>query len=100
MDEGSQIKQGLLTTKAFLANTIILFVSYSLFNFDIGIIPSSLSDIPLHIFIVSFILEVILLIMLTRLSKTESICEVQDCENKTLINKKYVQNMTRKSLKP
>ncbi len=88
MDEASQIKQGLLTTKAFLANTIILFVSYSLFTFDIGIIPSSLSDIPLHIFIVSFILEVILLIMLTRLSKTESICEVQDCENKTLINKK------------
>lgn len=71
-----------------MVNTIILFVSYSLFTFDIGIIPSSLSDIPLHIFIVSFILEVILLIMLTRLSKTESICEVQDCENKTLINKK------------
>ncbi len=88
MEEESQMKRGLLLTKAFLVNTVILFVSYSLFTFDIGIIPSDLSDIPLLIFIVSFILEAVLLVMLTRLSKTESICEVQGCENKTLINKK------------
>ena len=77
-----------MVTKIFLVNTIILFVSYSLYSFDLGIIPSNLSDLPLLIFIVSFILEGILLVMLSRLSKTESICEVQDCNNKTLINKK------------
>ena len=88
MEEESQIKKGVMVTKIFLVNTIILFVSYSLYSFDLGIMPSNLSDLPLLIFIVSFILEGILLVMLSRLSKTESICEVQDCNNKTLINKK------------
>ena len=77
-----------MVTKIFLVNMIILFVSYSLYSFDLGTMPSNLSDLPLLIFIVSFILEGILLVMLSRLSKTESICEVQDCNNKTLINKK------------
>ena len=88
MGEDSQIEKGLIITKAFMINTVILFVSYSLYTFDLGLVPSEFSDIPLFIFLISFIVEVVLLIVLTRLSKTESICEIEDCENTTLINKK------------
>lgn len=88
MGEDSQIEKGLIITKAFMINTIILFVSYSLYTFDLGLVPTEFSDIPLFIFLISFIVEVVLLIVLTRLSKTESICEIEDCENTTLINKK------------
>ena len=75
-------------TKVFLVNTLVLFVSYSLYTFDLGLIPLEFSEIPLLIFLISFIVEVILLIVLTRLSKTESICEIEGCDNTTLINKK------------
>tara|TARA_B110000444_G_scaffold215999_1_gene214188 strand:+ start:1956 stop:2327 length:372 start_codon:yes stop_codon:yes gene_type:complete len=88
MGEDSQIEKGLIITKAFMINTVILFVSYSLYTFDLGLVPTEFSDIPLFIFLISFIVEVVLLIVLTRLSKTESICEIEDCENTTLINKK------------
>lgn len=88
MGEDSQIEKGLMLTKAFMINTVILFVSYSLYTFDLGLIPSGISDIPLLIFIISFMVEVVLLIVLTRLSKTESICEIEGCDNTTLINKK------------
>ncbi|MBT5284791.1 MAG: hypothetical protein HOL29_02340 [Euryarchaeota archaeon] len=88
MGEDSQLEKGLMLTKAFMINTVILFVSYSLYTFDLGLIPSGISDIPLLIFIISFIVEVVLLIVLTRLSKTESICEIEGCDNTTLINKK------------
>ena len=88
MGEDSQIEKGLMLTKVFLVNTLVLFVSYSLYTFDLGIIPLEFSEIPLLIFLISFIVEVILLIVLTRLSKTESICEIEGCDNTTLINKK------------
>ena len=88
MGEDSQIEKGLIITKAFMINTVILFVSYSLYTFDLGLVPTEFSEIPLFIFLISFIVEVVLLIVLTRLSKTESICEIEDCENTTLINKK------------
>ncbi len=88
MGEDSQIEKGLMLTKVFLVNTLVLFVSYSLYTFDLGLIPLEFSEIPLLIFLISFIVEVILLIVLTRLSKTESICEIEGCDNTTLINKK------------
>ena len=88
MGEDSQIEKGLMLTKVFLVNTLVLFVSYSLYTVDLGIIPLEFSEIPLLIFLISFIVEVILLIVLTRLSKTESICEIEGCDNTTLINKK------------
>ena len=88
MGEDSQIEKGLMLTKVFLVNTLVLFVSYSLYTFDLGIIPLEFSEIPLLIFLISFIVEVILLIVLTRLSKTESICEIEGCDTTTLINKK------------
>ena len=87
MDEDSQVKFGLRITKIFMINLIILLVSSTLFLVLPDLFPEYWDEIA-AIFIISFIIAIILLIILTKISKTENICEVNECENKAMLNKK------------
>lgn len=86
MDGGAQIQFGLKITKVFLINTIILLVSSTLFLLFPDLFPKYWDELA-AIFLISFIIEIILIILLTKLSKTENICEINECENKVRINK-------------
>ena len=87
MDEDTQIQFGLKITKVFIINTIILLVSSTLFLLFPDLFPEYWDEIA-EIFIISFIIAIILLIILIKVSKTENICEVNECENKVILNKK------------
>ena len=86
MDDDVQIQLGLKITKVFIINTIILLVSSTLFLVFPDLFPKYW-DILAGITIISFIVEIILLIVLTKISKTENICEINGCENMVRINK-------------
>ena len=86
MDEDAQIQLGLKITKVFIINTIILLVSSTLFLLSPNLFPKYWDELA-AIFLISFIIEIILIILLTKLSKTENICEINECENKVRINK-------------
>lgn len=86
MDGGAQIQFGLKITKVFIINTIILLVSSTLFLLFPDLFPKYWDELA-AIFLISFIIEIILIILLTKLSKTENICEINECENKVRINK-------------
>ena len=86
MDEDAQIQLGLKITKVFIINTIILLVSSTLFLLFPDLFPKYWDELA-AIFLISFIIEIILIILLTKLSKTENICEINECENKVRINK-------------
>ena len=86
MDEGAQIQFGLKITKVFIINTIILLVSSTLFLLFPNLFPKYWDELA-AIFLISFIIEIILIIVLTKLSKTGNICEINECENKVRINK-------------
>jgi tetrahydromethanopterin S-methyltransferase subunit F len=87
MDKDSNIKFGLRITKIFMINLIILLISSTLFLLLPDLFPKYWSEIA-AIFIISFIIAIILLIILTKVSKTENICEINECENKVMLNKK------------
>ena len=86
MDEDAQIQFGLKITKVFIINTIILLVSSTLFLLFPNLFPKYWDELA-AIFLISFIIEIILIIVLTKLSKTGNICEINECENKVRINK-------------
>ena len=86
MDEDAQIQFGLKITKVFIINTIILLVSSTLFLLFPDLFPKYWDELA-AIFLISFIIEIILIILLTKLSKTGNICEINECENKVRINK-------------
>ena len=86
MDEDAQIQFGLKITKVFIINTIILLVSSTLFLLFPDLFPKYWDELA-AIFLISFIIEIILIIVLTKLSKTGNICEINECENKVRINK-------------
>ena len=86
MDEDAQIQFGLKITKVFIINTIILLVSSPLFLLFPDFFPKYWDELA-AIFLISFIIEIILIIVLTKLSKTGNICEINECENKVRINK-------------
>jgi hypothetical protein len=86
MDGDAQIQFGLKITKVFIINTIILLVSSTLFLLFPDLFPKYWDELA-AIFLISFIIEIILIILLTKLSKTENICEINECENKVRINK-------------
>ena len=86
MDEDAQIQFGLKITKVFIINTIILLVSSTLFLLFPDLFPKYWDELA-AIFLITFIIEIILIILLTKLSKTENICEINECENKVRINK-------------
>ena len=86
MDEDAQIQLGLKITKVFIINTIILLVSSTLFLLFPDLFPKYWDELA-AIFLISFIIEIILIIVLTKLSKTGNICEINECENKVRINK-------------
>ena len=86
MDEDTQIQFGLKITKVFIINTIILLVSSTLFLLFPDLFPEYWGELA-AIFLISFILEIILIILLTKLSKTENICGINECGNKVRINK-------------
>ena len=87
MDEDSKIKFGLRITKIFMINLIILLVSSTLFLVFPDLFPKYWDQIA-AILIISFIIAITLLMILTKVSKTENICEVNECENKVILNKK------------
>ena len=86
MDEDAQIQLGLKITKVFIINTIILLVSSTLFLLFPNLFPKYWDELA-AIFLISFMFEIILIIVLTKLSKTENICEINECGNKVRINK-------------
>ena len=86
MDEDPQIQFGLKITKVFIINTIILLVSSTLFLLFPDSFPKYWDELA-AIFLISFMIEIILIILLTKLSKTENICEINECVNKVRINK-------------
>jgi hypothetical protein len=86
MDEDTQIQFGLKITKVFIINTIILLVSSTLFLLFPDLFPEYWDEL-VAIFLISFILEIILIILLTKLSKTVNICGINECGNKVRINK-------------
>ena len=86
MDEDSQIQLGLKITKVFIINTIILLVSSTLFLLFPDLFPEYWDELA-AIFLISFMFEIILIIVLTKLSKTENICEINECGNKVRIHK-------------
>jgi hypothetical protein len=86
MDGDAQIQFGLKITKVFIINTIILLVSSTLFLLFPDLFPKYWDELA-AIFLISFIIEIILIILLTKISKTENICEINECENKVRINK-------------
>ena len=86
MDEDAQTQFALKISKGFFINTIILLASSTLFLLFPDLFPKYW-DILAGITIISFIVEIILLIVLTKISKTENICEINGCENMVLINK-------------
>ena len=87
MDVDSQSVYRLRITKVFIINTIILLVSSTVFLLFPNLFPEYWDEL-LAIFLISFLIEIILLVILTKLTKTENICEVKECENKVQINKK------------
>ena len=86
MDEDAQTQFALKISKGFFINTIILLASSTLFLLFPDLFPKYWDELA-AIFLISFIIEIILIIVLTKLSKTENICEINECENKVRINK-------------
>ncbi|MCP2507845.1 MAG: hypothetical protein NLN64_06100 [Candidatus Thalassarchaeaceae archaeon] len=70
-----------------MINLIILFASSTLFLLLPDLFPEYWDEIA-AISTISLIIAIILLIILTNVSKTENICEVNGCENKVILNKK------------